>query len=564
MRTLVYRYGLLPPETSSDEIERQLFASHRFYNELVALQEQYRLARESVYGSTYARAKEEYDLATAAVESELARVKAERGEKRSRKKVDTSVLTAYKAAQKVARTAWYEIRKAAEADPVIAQQVDTIRERRNLLRSVYVRETGVFWGTGNQVKRAVGQGSATSTGAKFHRWTGGGNLAVQVKPPMPAADICSGACSYLVLDLTPQPLQRRFKDAPRLVGRPLPRVRMRINSSEQRRGVWAQWPIIYGQGRRGRYGRPLPPDAIVTGAQVTRRMVAGRAVWSLQITASVPDAPPHPLQAQAIGVNLSWALKGPETTVATWAATDGRHGEVRCPERVTRGLARVAEIRSERDRLRDTLRTLWEGVPWPPEHQQRLRYLGLWCAQRHFVNFLKWWRANRWLGDDTFLEASEEWYRTDTRQWNEETHLRAKVYAHRLDVYRVVAKQLTSQYGTLVLETLNLSAFAKKKDPDEEGSSSEVLGQAASRAQRVATAPSEFRTALEHAAAARGVRVLYVPASPSADELLRAYTLGLGAEKEKQPARSKLFVAQQAAKAKKRQSQQSLHGGTYP
>ena len=574
--TRVYRYGLLEPERESwPLIEQQLRASNDYWNALAELTRCERAAKREALGPAHHAAQLAAEDAWAAYEQERDAIKADRSALR-RRDVDASKLKPLRRAAKwLKAVAGYEAWLAC-LRPDVREQLDAIHERYQLLHNAIRAASGCYWGQSALVDDAMDKSRKAAAPPAFRRWRGTGSLALQLRGTT-GADIERGT-PYFGIDLTPRPVLRRRRDGvwrPR-GGRDLPRARLRVGSKNRRAPVWAEWPIVYH--------RPLPPNAAVVWAQITRYHVASSWQWALMLTVHEPAPAPHARAADAVAVNLGWRRTATHATIVVqWAASDGQSGEIHCPPDVAAALSRSDWLRARRDTTVEEMKaSFWNSIQWSDEHRAvfgktpvsghgtddeavtrsehgRNSWPTQWKAARRFAAHTLWWREHRWPGDEAAFEAAEAWRQHDKHLWLWEAHGRQQALARRLDGYRNAVADLATRYGTVIIERLDLTTLARDPEPDKPADQSVVLTRARKRAnaQRVGTAPSEFRTALTHAVAARGGTILKVAASASAAQMLEAWRLGLAERPESRAPRSKRFVQRRAAKARQRERREA-------
>jgi hypothetical protein len=536
MPTIVYRYGLLPPVTEAERVSIQIHKAHEYQNRLIEIERNHRDARDKV--TTQVEPLASIAGRCAVIEKELAEARqalsAVRADARDKTAGDDT--HARNLAAEL-RKLWPE-RKAALKQVLAMPQVQTElaaldQKRKDAVKAARA-SCEVYWGTYLQIEAAVEQARKTPAPPRFQRWTGEGAVAVQLMKGLPIAEALEGTDQRIRLALAPVAVPDRG-------GSPLPRVFLRVGSTEDRHPIFAEWPLVYH--------RPMPDQSVLKWAKVVRRRVGGHDVWSLHLTIEVPP-PSVPAPGSAIAVNLRWSRAGADvTTAAEW--TDGQTAAVLTIDEAIDGMLHKSDdLRSIRDKnfekekaiLREQLAGL---APIPPDHSERLEYLHAWKAQAKLAVHVIWWRDHRFRNDDAAFLAAEAWRKQDKHLWQWEANARRKALARRRDGYRVFAAQAARTHSTLVIEKLNIARLAKTPAPEDERD----LNPKAS-SQRFGAAPSELRSALINAFRRDGKTVAEVPAGLTSAEMLAQFQNTGGAPLAAPAARSQCFARRQKNKGK--------------
>lgn len=397
--------------------------------------------------------------------------------------------------------------KARRADPAVKTNCAAVdrahREQAKAARTA-AREQGLYWGTYLQIEQAAEAASRGVMEPKFRRWTGEGAVSVQLIGGLAEETAREEGDTRLQIDLEARPVPGRG-------GKPLPRIRLRVGSDEERGPIWAEWPMIYH--------RPLPAGAVVKWAKVVLRRVAAREEWSvhlvLETAQEAPDAGDRPPGGddRAVAVDLNWRRPESEsTTTRACGWHDGVDtGVLVLPEEIAGELRKADELRSIRDVQVERLRA--EIVEWretlPEAHREQVAEVGLWRAAGRFAALAHWWREHRYEGDAERYARLEGWRARDKHLWLWEAHARQGALRRRRDFYRVFAARLArGGYATLIIERLDLRALAELPVPEAEKETATPQA----RWQRQVTAPSELRAALVHAFRRAGARIVEVPA----------------------------------------------------
>lgn len=480
-RSITYRYGLLAPTVGAETVDQQILLAHQYQNALIEIE---RDRRESVYAVTtghpgvapYAErvealAGELDDLEAAARnwrrESRKRRVPEEAREELGR------VREMLREARRELRVARAAIQGLAPIRAAIAEANDRAAERRREARA----RSGVYWGTYLLAERAVDATRRHPRLPRFRRWSGEGAVAVQLQKGLSAQGALAGTDRRLQIDLTASPVPGRR-------GKLRPRVRLRVGS-ERRRPVWAEWPLIYH--------RELPPEARIKWAKVVGRLIAGKEEWSLHLTLALPPAwVSEPCGQGVVAVDLGWRKVDGTLHAGSYAANDGRAGEIIVGAAVSGELRKASELRSLRDNglneMRKRLLPALDSLVLDDEHREQTANIARWRSPARHAALCAWWREHRLADDDEVYELLEEWRKRDKHLWLWETHARRGALARRRDAYGCLAADLARRYQTLVIERLNLGRLASTPRPD-----SARGGSRQERRQHVEAAPAELR-----------------------------------------------------------------------
>lgn len=509
--TQVYRYGLLPPTMGGDRVDEQIRLAHRYQNTLIAIERRRRdaitaiqrshdttapiVAQEAALVAELEAQRQSIAATTAAAKSR----KAVTPEQRARAAEIKEQLRRVRAALKTARAA---LRDDASVGAQIAAVNDAAKAERKAARAA----CGVYWGTYLLIEQAIDAARRHPTPPHFRRWTGEGAVGVQIQGGMAVTDLADD--TRLRLDMTAQAVPNRQ-------GKPRPRVRLRIGSTEARDPIWAEWPIIYH--------RPLPEDGRIKCAKVVRRRVCGKDEWSLHVTVQTPMPPAAAVDAPSVvAVDLGWRRTPEGLRAGGWSDGTDDHDIMLDPS-VPGELRKASDIRAIRDRQQNEIQA--QLVAWresvetlPAEHAEALKFLPQWKSPARFAALARWWRDHRIDGDAVIVEALEAWRKQDKHLWLYETGARRSAIARRREQYRRLAADLAARYDVLVVERLALDKTIAIPAPESERDNVPQ-----GRRQQVQTAPSELRSALVNAFTARGRTVVSVPAGGPASALLTSY-----------------------------------------
>lgn len=541
--SLVYSYGarraVLPVEA-----EQQLSLAHELRNRLVEIE----LRLDSAISSLWlthpevAAASLTLDNAYEALSNAL-EVAQETKRRTGSGRVPAEVKMAATAARMVVREAKVAQRAAKDsAYDVIKPALVELRSARDAERKgtykEFCQERGLYWPTYNDVaarhdtavRRVASMRKAGRPAQlRFHRWTGEGTLTIQLQreasdPPRDPIGLSDGSSQWRNSVQLPYIDPKRWAKMSRAGQRHAGRqdLSIRIGTSPDRTPIWWTIPVAWH--------RPLPHDAEVTSLQVTRRKVAGHYRHQVGISIRVPK-PDENTTGAAIAFNLGWRSLGDGSyRVATWTANRplrlkvseelrewvqprGRTGEIIIPAFVGKISEHLDGLRGLRDDKLNIVRT--QLVEWLTENPDTARYFDLdpvnvakWRSPARMASFIIGWRELKYdsRAEKKFRERLEAWRKQDKHLWEWEANERDQLIARRRDVYRKVARLLTSKAGLLAIEDIDLSALARIPSAEVED---ETQAKRA-RSQRVIAAPGLLRQSLTQCASRLGVPVMAV------------------------------------------------------
>lgn len=510
-----YKYGLMEPIQTSNEVSDQLHHAHVYQNKLVELERQRRQAVDALVVTP--------ELVQAYTEAKEAK-----GKGLSKTKTD-KLWTAYRKLRDANRN-----EHAADIERITENFANNVKAAR--------KETQAYWGTYLQVEKASeasAKDSLKESGReapdkpvypRFKRWKHEGNVTVQIQKGMSVAELVSAEDRRLKLDLNLSPVPNRN-------GKPLPRLYLRIGSTGPHKDpVWATWPIIYH--------RPLPEGAVIKQVSVTCRKLASKTRWSAVFYLECADLAPVTNVTNCVALDIGWRRteKDPQSVTRAGEWWDGKTGEELVLEtEVMGGLIKVDDLKSIRAKHRLVISealTSWISKVGrqntPEEFAERTRYCSQWLSESKFARLCIWWRKNRFTGDSEMYERLDKWRVKDKHLWEWEANQRQASLGRRLHFYRCVAAKLAKTHDGLIIEKLNLSDLIQSNKSDD-------AGQHQSRAQKQYTAPSLLRNAVENAFTRCGKPIYEVQASCGAKAIYQHWIEGKATLKGSAPARSERY-----------------------
>lgn len=484
--TRIYTYGCRLPTANGDLVEQQILLAHRYYNKLIEIERRRRekvrsIQREAAPGIVeHEQAAETLDEEIAQI---LAGIKARKAEGRTAK-VEVSADRVRLSELRVQRKEHYAQAKAARSAAKTPEVLERMRAA-GAVAAADVREArancGVYWGTYLTVEAAVEAAKKSPTDPEFRRWRdGAGRVAVQIQNGIPVAEAFGGDTR---IQLDPPAPNRMSK------------VRLRIGTNPDRSPIFAECPF--------RYHRPMPADARIKWAWISKSLKGRWVNWDLQIVleaGSFTGAPRQPSDGGVVAIDIGWRLRpGCDLRVGYWLDDQGKSGELLMPADLKQRLEHADSLRGIQDRAFDAIKArllAWrEGRELAAELAAALEFLPQWKSAKQLGAVVDEWRAKQWPDQDIIPELAA-WWKQHRHLYDWEQCERDRALAARKNLYREWAAKFTRQYAVVVLEDFDLRQVAEKPAAD---AAKPALPKPA-RHQRQETAPSEFVGALKSAA----------------------------------------------------------------
>ena len=495
--TRIYTYGCRLPTANGGLVEQQILLAHRYYNKLIEIERRRRTKVRTIQREAapdvveHERSAEKLDVEIAQI---LAGIKERKAEGHTAK-VEAQAERARVAELRAKRKEHYMQAKAARA----ASKTPEVEERMRAVGAVAATEVrearaacGVYWGTYLTVEAAVEAAKKCPTDPEFRRWSdGAGRVAVQIQNGIPVAKMFGGD-TRVQLD---EPAPNRMS-----------KVRLRVGTNPDRSPVFAEFPF--------RYHRPLPADARIKWAWISKSLKGRWVNWDLQIVLEAASfaRPPRPQgDGGAVAIDIGWRLRpGRDLRVGYWLDDRGQSGELLMPADLKQRLEHADSLRSIQDLAFDQAKAallIWrEGREAPEWLATSLEFLPQWRGAKRLGRVVDEWSKQRFDGDVEIVEALQAWWKQHRHLYDWEQCERDRALAARKNLYREWAEKLTRQYAVVVLEDFDLREVAKRPAPD---ATRPALPKAARR-QRQETAPSEFVAAIKSAAPGNGCTIAEV------------------------------------------------------
>jgi hypothetical protein len=281
----------------------------------------------------------------------------------------------------------------------------------------------------------------------------------------------------------------------------------RIGTIEGRKPMWARFPMIMD--------RPLPADACIKDAYITRQPYSVRIPWRYSLcivceSREFEKAVSSSEQKGTTPINFGWRqMESGELRVAQINSDAHGFGEVRLPCQVISGFAKCRELQKLLDDkfnvTRDALARWIAEHPTctgtvfptlPPAFLAEFKGLAQWKNQHRLAELVWYWISHRIDGDGDIFPVMAEWLVGYRHIGDWIVYQRRKLLNWRDNFYGSIAKKIAVTSAKLVIDTFKIADVAKHADPEvrEEG------GELARRNRQMA-APGELRLAILHAAA---------------------------------------------------------------
>lgn len=387
-------------------------------------------------------------------------------------------------------------RRKAERNKIIAQLKESSKERheerkasldenadrahrRTLRARRAAANMGLFWCNVDDICQRADVARKAGT-LQFHRFRGEGTITARVKGGARAPQCIGGDHSFFQVDAATEGQKWRY-------------ARIRIGTKENS-PVWAEVPIVLY--------REIPMYADIRSASLTRRIVANKERWQLNVVVSLPK-PIERRGDRTIAIDIGWRLL-PENRIRVACWSDGqRHGEVLSPKPMIEQSDQVRRLRSICDKMREAF--LPAFAKWISEHgsealQKRAETLSQWRSNDRIAALIRWWADNRFDGDDDAFLNAQAWRKQYLHLSDWWRNLSDQLTRRTLHEYRQFAAWVVRHYDRVLIEEFDISEVAKKPMPEED----EI---ASGTRYRQLASPSVLRQAIISACSREGVKV---------------------------------------------------------
>src|SRR5271157_3269752 len=458
-----------------------------------------------------------------------------------------------------------KLRETVKLNPSFARWIrshdDKYGSLKRDLRGEYGPEgKGIYWGTYNLAEASAQQACKDSrTDPKFRSFRGEGRIGVQIQGGMSISDLKTSP--QLQIDV-PDAIQNNMRcskcdgegripiregkksgmhgytTVPPHVHDGLTRgewrraerttMRIRVGSMPDRSPIWAEFPMIMH--------RPLPDDAKIMGAVVTRRKTGIYRPWTWHLCITCESkkfdcAVPLPDQQGTSAINFGWRMMGNQLRVAMVKDEHGNVEEILLPASVSDRFRKCNDLKSiidkqfniAREELTGWMKTRKSPLPdwflqsfagkkknrkWKmwnekedakkdieiPSLGQAIQNLSLWKSPSRLARLVGNWSGLRFKGDDVILPSLHGWRKKwmHLEDWN--IHNRCNALNIRDDFYNKTAVRLTRAKKELIIEDFKKKRVVERPLPEEETEGSQIA-----REHRMWAAISMFQLAIKQA-----------------------------------------------------------------
>ena len=493
--TKVYKYGLQSPTLNGRRVDEAIFLGHKFYNRLIEIER----ARRAEYRAERTRrfpelAAVEAEVAALTEQIEVARTAITSGKIANQTRaVDADGADNIKQlrdARKVAHARLVDMRSACKADPDFSEWVVSANTAAHEQVKSARNSSGLAWGTYNLICASVQQATSSATmDPEFQRYDGEGRIGVQIIGGMSVGDLATDTQLQIAMSELHEGMTRgEWRRASRTV------VKMRVGSDENRKPIWAEFPAVVH--------RPLPDDARIMGAVITRRRLGVFRRWTYDLCISCESskfdrALPCPNQEGLAAINFGWRQFPDGLRVATINNDATGIEEIRLPNKILERFTKCDDLRSIIDDRFNTIRaslTAWliaHKTDCPEWLAKSLEFLHTWKQPERLERVVGNWAGLRFRGDEEIYSALAEW-RTKYRHLQEwQMRNRRQGLNMRKDFYRTTAAHIAQHSARMVIEAFDVRQVAVLPKPEEE-----LKGGPSARHNRFLAAISELRGCL--------------------------------------------------------------------
>ncbi len=470
MSTIAYQYGLLDPLDWAQDCHEHLWLQNKLWNTLVEIERAHREKYRAIVGS---------NVEVAQVQVQIDAIKARQLELREQRKLMRKQARAKAATPGIdeeLRELSRHIQPLIEAvKPLRKTAKEGLREQIKALDSerfnavkVARNASGLWWGNYNAVcasyEAARSKAMRDNAELKFHGFRGEGRFTSQLIGGASVEQICAGH-SQVHIDLRDQPVPDRHGQL--RPGKHRPRLAITVytdDSGEQKRRRLLTFPIIYD--------RPLPLDCRIQQVVVTRRKLGTRYRYAVVFTCRIPDAPLRvSASAKRCGINLGFRQHADGLRVATIADAEGVRAVCLSPQWVA-SMDDVEAIQQRRDGMLNEISAVMKAQ-WPSRPAELPEEIA--TRLQNLVNAPKFGAAKlaalvlRWREHEVWTQMRErlETWRKQDKHWLEiQDNQRDKLWMHRREVYRLLARSLAQEYGEIRIGKVQLKQLARLEHAD--------------------------------------------------------------------------------------------------
>ena len=254
--------------------------------------------------------------------------------------------------------------------------------------------------------------------------------------------------------------------------------KLRVGTSE-RSPIWASFPI--------RMHRPLPKDAKITWAVVTRRPGHLTKPWIYHLcltvqTSIVAEQKVATVKRGTCAVNFGWRLidtadYDKTLRVITLNNSENVPCHLELPVEIYQRFSKCKGLQSTIDTNFNEIKKVigvWisqDREKLPPLFLEDFANLPHWRNVRKLADLVRYWHDHRIAGDEAVFAAAWHWRGRWFHLFQWLTCNRQKALRARLDFYRNIAKKIATSSEKVVVEAFDISQVAKLPEAEEEDTS---------------------------------------------------------------------------------------------
>ena len=528
----MYRYRLLDPLDWDNDCREHLWLQTALWNSLVTVEHTYREGRRRILAG---------EAVAAGISARIDKLQAEQRDLRAQRRALRQSARQKVRTESIDERLWQlsrEIQPLAalgKAASICARRHESVREELKTLdaqRFEAVKQacqgSGLWWCNANAVWRSYQSARSRAmrehTHLRYHGFYGEGRFRVQIIHGASVAKVLAGECSQLSIDLQEQSVPWRPNKPPRaprvsVRGRPIGVLRARIARKQPARFTLT----IYTRGREGQkqrrrltfpliYDRPLPAEARIQEAVVTRRRVGTRFRHHVVFLLRMPEKPlPVSSSTHSCGINLGFRVRADGNLRVAVLADENGTREYVLPVKWMRLMDELGTLQQSRDHYFDDtvagLRAEWPRRPPDTPSELAERVGKLLCTPKFGAGKLAMtlfgWDEHYW---PEMRERLESWRRQDKGWFEIQANQRERLCANRRETYRLLAREIVASYRRVKLGEIRLGELAQLEQAD--GSTTELHQRA--RRNRHRAALYQLRLELCHQANKVGATVISV------------------------------------------------------
>jgi Putative transposase DNA-binding domain len=450
--------------------EHQLTLSHRHRNKLTEIYLQTRQAFRQTRQQLLGEDLDELEQQAKEIEEQKDQVKEEinkwKTDNRS-KKVPQELKAAHALLQQryteVSRR-FKSLKQAAKEHPELNAFQKQLNARTNsdiqTLRKEYSQKLGLFWPNYLQNERAARQAQFQPCDPKFHRWTGEGQLAIQIQNGLSPKELFDCQSQLLRL-IPPDPSYIRANGAIR--GRAgQTKALFRIESTGGSTPRWVTLNVLMT--------RALPENGLIKWAFLKRKKkvsAAGKTYVSITrdydyyLCLMVSEPPSQLTLKGKVALEVGWRLMEGGLRVAVYYDGVGSARELYLPATYVDRWNKKKSLESIIDQL--TNETKREILKTNPELGSKFALAVNKKGQentRRVANIL----LSLYRSNPKFLDRLERWRRKHLHLIRYKSGLEDRLIRQRTEIYRRFANELGKKYSVGAMEDFDLRKVSRNSD----------------------------------------------------------------------------------------------------